>query len=604
MALPEFLTSPDPDVYFNGDYIVFDLETTNLHKGAAVVPDNELVVVGWYDSRTGETQSVRCNEYTLPADLVDSMESADFVVAHNAKFDLQWMARAGLDLSKVLVFDTQIAEYIIQGNKQLRLALDACAKRYNLGGKGDTIKRLMSAGVCPSQMPSSLLRKYNVVDVDLCHELFLIQRAILQEQEKLKVFYSRCLVTPVLADIEFQGMCLDADRVNLVTQKVTAELVEIQQQFIKLYGDVNMGSPDQRAVLLFDTLKFAPPKDWRGNPLLTPKGKISTSQDALARLKAKTKKQREFLELYGKYSKLNALYTKTLKNAQACCNENDGILLAQFNQTVTKTGRLSSTGLVHSIQFQNFPRDFKPLFKARHDGWRIGEADQAQLEFRGAVFMAQDVQGMEDIVNKVDIHAFTSQTLTEAGQETNRQGAKEHTFKPLYGGKSGTDAERTYYEAFRKKYKQIDEMQQAWIREALFTGKVTTLTGMEFYFPDTQQLESGYVTNSTNICNYPVQMFATADIVPISLVFQWHKMRAAQLQSFIINTIHDSTITEVHPDEEVEYGRIVEEAFTEDVYQFFNDLYGIEINVPLEAEVKSSQHWNDNPTFVKEWLCQ
>jgi len=125
-------------------------------------------------------------------------------------------------------------------------------------------------------------------------------------------------------------------------------------------------------------------------------------------------------------------------------------------QTLTQTHRLSSSGKEYKAQFQNFARIFKPLFSARNEGWLFGEADEASLEYRVAVALAQDKAGIYDITHGIDAHSFTAGIIFEEEWEACgadksisackpiRTAAKEFTFKPTYGGTSGTERQRGF----------------------------------------------------------------------------------------------------------------------------------------------------------------
>src|SRR5207302_5590559 len=176
---------------------------------------------------------------------------------------------------------------------------------------------------------------------------------------------------------------------------------------------------------------------------------------------------------------------------------------ASINQTVTDTHRLSSSGRRGGFQFHNFDRAFKPLFRARGAGSVMVEADAPQLEFRAAAFLGNDEVAKRDIIEGADIHAFTASIL-----KTSRQNAKPHTFKPLYGGMSGTAAEKRYYAAFRAKYKGVYEEQTRWTWEVLNKKQLRIASGLIFYWPDTEISRSGYISNTSSIFNYPVQSFA------------------------------------------------------------------------------------------------
>lgn len=118
---------------------------------------------------------------------------------------------------------------------------------------------------------------------------------------------------------------------------------------------------------------------------------------------------------------------------------------------------------------------------------------------------------------------------------------------------------------------------------------LTTEWGMKYYWPDAKMKESGYVTYTTSIYNYPVQAFATAEIIPIAIVCAWHRM--AEAQSFLVNTVHDSIIAELHPDEVELWHEVAQQCLITDSYNLISQLYGVKLTVPLGAGVMVGSHW-------------
>lgn len=265
----------------------------------------------------------------------------------------------------------------------------------------------------------------------------------------------------------------------------------------------------------------------------------------------------------------------------------NSILHPRFMQTATSTGRLSS----REPNFQNQPRaktfPIRKVIKSRFKNGKIMEVDFAQLEFRTAVFLAQDKQGMEDIKNGVDVHQFTADIIG-----VSRQDAKAHTFKPLYGGVSGTDDEKKYYTEFLNKYKQIKEWHDKLEYDAIATKMITLPTGRQYSFPDAKRMPWGSSNYSTQIKNYPVQGFATADIVPLACINAYELMKQKKVKSLLINTIHDSIVADVHPGEEEVMAEILSKA-TRGVKESMKSMYNIDFNVPLDIEIKIGADWLD-----------
>jgi len=419
--------------YDSNNYVVLDFETTNKDHGSALTEDNSLVLtVVNYSSKHSDakrTKIVWGTEYAIGA-VISIIERADFVIAHNAKFELQWLARAGLDLSTVKVFDTLLAEYVLNAGVSVPLSLGIVAEKYGFTGKEPYIDKCIKGGACPSELPHSMLERRCIYDVNVTERIFLQQRELLREEGMLPVLWTRCILTPVLADIEKNGMCLDADRVNTIYEKTVREFNEAAQQLEDITGGINLNSAKQRGVFIYETLKISELKDKGGKSIRTDKDGYKTDQATLLSLKGRTKVQKNFLELYKRYAFLNARLSKSLHTYKQVVDAGD-YLQAQFNQARTKTQRLSSSGLRYSIQFQNQAREFKPLYRARSPDWLIAEIDGAQLEFRVAAFLGQDAVAVHDIENGFDVHSYTASVMTDAGQPTTRQEAKSHTFKPL-----------------------------------------------------------------------------------------------------------------------------------------------------------------------------
>ena len=104
--------------------------------------------------------------------------------------------------------------------------------------------------------------------------------------------------------------------------------------------------------------------------------------------------------------------------------------------------------------------------------------------------------------------------------------------------------------------------------------------GMEFFWPDTKVTHTGYITNTTSICNYPVQSFATAEIIPVGLIYFWHRIACNDLKMFLVNTIHDSIIAEIPEEEQEIFNELAVQCLTHDVYQYLDTVYDIKFDVP------------------------
>ena len=340
-------------------------------------------------------------------------------------------------------------------------------------------------------------------------------------------------------------------------------------------------------------LKFSPPTaKWiSSNGFGTDKGNL-LYLEGIARSKG-MKEAELFLQNLRRLSAVET-YLSSFVEGIATHVKNDGRLHVRLLQHRTGTGRLSGA----DPNMQNMPRGgtfpVKRVFTSRWEGGQIMEADMAQLEFRVAAFLAQDATAIEEVSTGFDVHAYTAQVISDAGQPMSRQEAKAHTFAPLYGasGFGRSQAEATYYQQFTTKYSGIAKWHEALAKEALNTGKITTPSGREFAFPDVVRRRFGGVTFFTQIKNYPVQSFATADIVPISLIYIDRLLTANRLHSCVVNSVHDSVVIDVHPDEKDKVLKVISTA-NDKLIAIVNRKWGIDFNVPLLLEAKIGPNWLD-----------
>jgi DNA polymerase I-like protein with 3'-5' exonuclease and polymerase domains len=295
---------------------------------------------------------------------------------------------------------------------------------------------------------------------------------------------------------------------------------------------------------------------------------------------------REFLDAIVRYNAIDT-YLSTFIAGIKDHTDSHGMLHPKFMQAVTATGRLSS----RDPNFQNQPRGqtfpIRQVVKSRFTNGKILEIDFSQLEFRTAVFMAQDEQGMEDIKNNIDVHQYTADIIG-----VSRQDAKAHTFKPLYGGVTGTENEKKYYRKFLEKYKGIKAWHDKLQTHAIKFKSIKIPTGRQYAFPYAQRMPWGGSSYGTQIKNYPVQGFATADIVPLACINIYNLMKEQKVKSLLVNTVHDSIVADVYPGEESVMGKIFKQG-TSSVIDSLKKYYDIDFNVPLDTETKIGYNWLD-----------
>jgi DNA polymerase I-like protein with 3'-5' exonuclease and polymerase domains len=338
-------------------------------------------------------------------------------------------------------------------------------------------------------------------------------------------------------------------------------------------------------------LKFKPPSaKWASaNGFSTSKTNLS-----LLEASAKSKGMDYAVKFLSDVRRLSAVdtYLSSFVDGISTYTKQDNKLHVRLLQHRTSTGRFSGA----DPNMQNMPRGgtfpVKKVFVSRWEGGKVLEADFAQLEFRAAAYLSQDGVAIEEVSTGFDVHSYTAKVISDAGQPTSRQDAKAHTFAPLYGatGYGRTKAEAAYYEHFTEKYQGVKLWHTRLAKEALNTHKITTPSGREFSFPDVQRNARGRVSHFTQIKNYPVQSFATADIVPLALL-HIDKLLTT-FKSCVVNSVHDSIVIDVHPEEERGVIEVIHKT-NKDLPDLIKLRWGIDFNVPLLLESKIGNNWLD-----------
>ena len=339
-------------------------------------------------------------------------------------------------------------------------------------------------------------------------------------------------------------------------------------------------------------LKFsAPAASWIANHGFSTNKLSLELLESVARRRAMPLAQ-EFLHNIKRLSALDTYLSSFVDGIQTY-TRSDQKLHVRLVQHRTTTGRLASD----SPNLQNMPRGntfpIKKVFRSRWPSGKIIEADFAQLEFRAAAFLGNDTLAKNEIETGFDVHSYTAEVITNAGQDTTRQQAKAHTFAPLFCATAygRTQAEASYYKQFTNKYQGIANWHTTLATEVMNTGMVTTPTGRQFSFPDAKRRPHGGITYFTAVKNYPVQSLST-DIVQLTLLLVENNMRKENLQSVIVNSVHDSIVIDTYPDEETLVRTAISNA-EQQLRQVFLQKFEVDFDVPLSLDCKIGNNWMD-----------
>lgn len=673
--------------------ITLDVENTVTHRDGKMhldpfEPTNTLTMVGMLNDR-GEEEIVTFNhsevDETPNGHLIVQrwLDQATVLIMHNAAHDLVWLWECGFVYDGP-VFDTMLAEYVMQRGLKEPLSLEACAQRYELDTqKQDTLKEYFKKGYNTNEIPHDELAYYLSADLRATQQLSDLQYRKLNSAEFGGLMNTAVLtnqVAVVLSKIYCRGFKVNLDALESVRaefasekNKLTTELTEMVHDLMG-HGHINLNSPEQLSQVIYsrkpidkamwqnnfdpymgkeafkDTVKEhseivykqEPTKchtcDGFGKVYKTKKdgtryarpnkcstcdghGYVFIKSDRIAGLRfsapdAKWVSANGFttsktnldilegfarqngmdvaIEFLSKVKRLSALdtYLSSFVEGITIHTKQDGKLHVRLLQHRTATGRFSGA----DPNMQNMPRGgtfpVKKVFVSRWDGGKIVEADFAQLEFRAAAYLSQDGVAIEEVSTGFDVHSYTAEVITAAGQPTSRQDAKAHTFAPLYGatGFGRTKAEAAYYEHFTKKYKGIAAWHTRLAKEALTTKMITAPSGRQYAFPNVIRKRNGTVSYFTQIKNYPVQGFATADIVPVVLIEMERLLD--NMQSCIVNTVHDSIVIDIHPDEEQQVINLIQ-SMNDGLTELINMTFGVNMNVPMLLEAKIGPNWLD-----------
>lgn len=303
----------------------------------------------------------------------------------------------------------------------------------------------------------------------------------------------------------------------------------------------------------------------------------------------------EFLQGMRRLNALNVYLTAFCGGIRRNTRQ-DNILHTTYNQCITATGRLSSS----DPNFQNQPRGgtfpIRNAVMSRFEGGEIMEADFSGLEFRVAGELSRDAQIYEDIVTGKDVHKQTASIINQCEVDDvtkdMRQGAKAYTFAPLYGGTGAAEPShiQVYFNEYFNIYEGLAKWHEVLKRGVLKDGKVTLPSGRQFYWPDAERMPNGRISYSTQIVNYPVQSFATADIVPLSCIRAYHKFVEQGVKSKLVLTVHDSIVVDIYPGERDIIKDILVYAM-EGVASEVKKRFNYEMVIPLAIEIKSGSNW-------------
>ena len=508
-------------------------------------------------------------------------------VGQNLKYDLEVLRNYDIHLAGKM-WDTMIAHYLIQ--PELRHNMDYMAEVYLnyqtihidelIGPKGKNQKSMRD--LTPSEV-----YEYAAEDADITLRLKNKLEPELKKNECEDLFYDiEMPLMPVLAEMEMNGVILDTDSLKETSRALTNRMNEIEARIYELAGEkFNIASPKQVGDILFEKLKIVE------KAKKTKTGQYVTSEEVLQQLKNKHEIVADILEHRG-LKKLLGTYIDALPNL---INKRTGHIHTSFNQTITATGRLSSS----DPNLQNIPirgEDGKEIRKAfvPEPGCLFFSADYSQIELRVMAHLSEDENMIRVFREGKDLHAATAANIYKKTIENvtrdERTKSKRANFGIIYGitvfglaerlDISRDEAKRLidgYFETFPQVHDYMEKSKQV----AREKGFVTTLFGRRRYLPDINSHNAtvrGFAER--NAINAPIQGTA-ADIIKVAMIRISNRFKSEGIRSKMILQVHDELNFSVYPEEKEQVERIVLE-----------EMQGaIQLKVPLIADCGFGENW-------------
>ena len=470
-------------------------------------------------------------------------------LGYNLKDDYIALKPYGIKLENIY-FDITIAEYLIDSMSSTSYECSAIAMKY-LTKKVKTKEELLGKGV--------KAKKYQDLDFEelsshISQIIYTVKNVMPIMEENLKesnmdglLYHVEMPLVEVLADIEYEGVKVDKEKLNELGSQFKEIIKKLESEIYEISGEeFNINSPKQLGVILFEKL---------GLPVIKKtKTGYSTNAEVLDKLKDQSPIIDKIIE-YRQIVKLNSTYVEGLLSI---INPIDGRIHSSFNQTITTTGRISST----EPNLQNIPvklemgRNIRKVFIS-DKGCKLVDADYSQVELRVLAHMSQDETMIDAFKHNEDIHTKTASQVFNVSMDEvtskQRSDAKAVNFGIVYGKSDFGLSEdlnipvkqaKEYIENYFNKYNKIKEFMDNIIEDASSNGYVTTILNRRRYIPEIKS--SNFMLRNAGkraAMNAPIQGSA-ADIIKIAMINVYKKLEENNLKSKLILQVHDELIVE------------------------------------------------------------
>lgn len=628
-----------------GNTLVLDLETTmdcpvGNNKANPMWIGNRIIAAGLLRVGASGVTTHYCKTGVGTVILLEEIDKASLVVGHNIKFDLLYIYRL---TSNILprIWDTQLAAYILSGQRHLYASLDELTAEYvgKHALKDDKIKEYWKAGVRTEDIPKTELESYLRTDVYNTEAIFKKQWLEAEELGLIPLMMVQMDALRATIEMNRNGMYVDWAYVELMCQHY-GELIDRTDGVIKsLAGHLDYMSPKQLSLYFFGgqekyverelvgEYKNGKPKyknvekiniiegDYKPTTEIGKSGYYSVDDTVLKGLSSKGDRLAEQLLIMRSAKKIKETYYEGLKDLRFPDNN----IYPNLNHCSTKTGRLSATN--PNLQNQTDAGDVKRAYISRFPNGKILELDYSQLEMVALAYLANDKQLIEDINNGRDMHReLYNGMYGRYPTDAERKPFKRFSFLLVYGGgvttlmaQSGCDraTAKKFISTFYTRYKGVKQYHESIVKEAndkavvsydeVVSGPQYTYyhpspTGRHYVFKKyASDYKAGELTFSpTELKNWPIQGFATGDVVPMMVGILLRKLEEAGLshKALLVMTVHDSVLLDT--EDEVCYdAACIAKDTLEKAPLYLKQYFNIDFPCQLKVGVDVGTTWQD-----------
>lgn len=568
--------------------ISFDTETTGIDATQA-----DLVGIS-FAVKEGEGYYIPVSAQRTEAQaIVDIfkpiLENPDIIkIGQNIKYDMIMFKNYGVQVRGML-FDTMLAHYLIE--PELRHNMNYMAETL-LNYAPVSIETLIGKGAKQGSMrdvPLEKIKEYAAEDADITLQLKNALEPKLKSDDLEKLFYEmETPLVPVLADMEYEGIKIDATFLEDYSKVLTTKIIELEEKIIAAAGTpFNIGSPKQVGEILFDKLKIP----YKGKK--TKSGQYSTDEDVMSELAKDYPIAADILSHRG-LSKLKSTYVDALPKM---INPRTGRVHSNFNQALTATGRLSS----NNPNLQNIPiktpegSEVRKAFVPRDADHVILSADYSQIELRLIAEISGDKGMIEAFQSGNDFHRATAAKVYEVDFEAvtseQRRNAKTVNFSITYGAGASNLASqlgiprseaKELIDNYWKQFSGLRDYMNKIVETAREKGYVMTLLGRRRYLRDINSRNALARSNSERVAiNSPIQGTA-ADMIKIAMINIHKAFAEQQLQTKLVLQVHDELVFDV-PKSELEIVKpIIENCMKNAIPN---------LQVPIEVGMGEGANW-------------